>query len=161
MTPWTGACQAPLSMEFSRQEYWSGLPFSPPGDLPGDPGIGKTHHVLCFLLCRQILYPLSHWGSLPRKPLNSPRAKTLSLFLVPRLIIGAGSHVCSPLLQTPPPPYVGGSGGPWRGRTWPTGTRSPSAPPMLGECSIDFIGNWARSGSSNRQPCYFLTGHPR
>ena len=32
------ACQAPLSMEFSRQEYWSGLPFSPPGDLP-DPGI--------------------------------------------------------------------------------------------------------------------------
>ena len=36
--PWTIACQAPLSMEFSRQEYWSGLPFSPPGDLP-DPGI--------------------------------------------------------------------------------------------------------------------------
>ena len=35
--PWTVACQAPLSMEFSRQEYWSGLPFSPPGDLP-DPG---------------------------------------------------------------------------------------------------------------------------
>ena len=31
-------CQAPLSMEFSRQEYWSGLPFPPPGDLP-DPGI--------------------------------------------------------------------------------------------------------------------------
>ena len=34
-TPWTvAACQAPLSMEFSRQEYWSGLPFPPPGDLP-------------------------------------------------------------------------------------------------------------------------------
>ena len=33
-TPWTVACQAPLSMEFSRQEYWSGLPFPPPGDLP-------------------------------------------------------------------------------------------------------------------------------
>ena len=32
------ACQAPLSMGFSRQEYWSGLPFLPPGDLPG-PGI--------------------------------------------------------------------------------------------------------------------------
>ena len=29
--PWTVACQAPLSMKFSRQEYWSGLPFSPPG----------------------------------------------------------------------------------------------------------------------------------
>ena len=31
---WTVACQASLSMEFSRQEYWSGLPFCPPGDLP-------------------------------------------------------------------------------------------------------------------------------
>ena len=38
MTPWTVACQAPLSMEFSRQEYWSGLPFPPPGNLP-DPWI--------------------------------------------------------------------------------------------------------------------------
>ena len=37
-TPWTVAHQAPPSMEFSRQEYWSGLPFSSPGDLP-DPGI--------------------------------------------------------------------------------------------------------------------------
>ena len=34
MTPWTVAHQAPLSMEFSRQEYWSGLPFPSPGDLP-------------------------------------------------------------------------------------------------------------------------------
>ena len=37
-TPCTVALQAPLSMEFSRQEYWSGLPFLYPGDLP-DPGI--------------------------------------------------------------------------------------------------------------------------
>ena len=36
--PWTVAYQAPLSMGFSRQEYWSGLPFPSPGDLP-DPGI--------------------------------------------------------------------------------------------------------------------------
>ena len=36
--PWTIACQAPLSMRFSRQEYWSELPFPSPGDLP-DPGI--------------------------------------------------------------------------------------------------------------------------
>ena len=35
---WTVACQAPLSMEFSRQKYWSRLPFLPPGDLP-DAGI--------------------------------------------------------------------------------------------------------------------------
>ena len=37
-TPWTVAYQAPPSMVFSRQEYWSGLPFPSPGDLP-DPGI--------------------------------------------------------------------------------------------------------------------------
>ena len=36
--PWTVACQAPLFMGFSRQEYWSGLPFTSPEDLP-DPGI--------------------------------------------------------------------------------------------------------------------------
>ena len=36
--PWTVAHQAPLSMEFSRQEYWSGLPFPSPGDL-SNPGI--------------------------------------------------------------------------------------------------------------------------
>ena len=38
VTPWTVACQAPLSVGFSRQEYWSGLPCPSPGDLP-DPGI--------------------------------------------------------------------------------------------------------------------------
>ena len=38
LTLWTIACQAPLSMGFSRQEYWSGLSCPPPGDLP-DPGI--------------------------------------------------------------------------------------------------------------------------
>ena len=38
VTPWTVACQAPLSMGYSSREYWSGLPFHSPGDLP-DPGI--------------------------------------------------------------------------------------------------------------------------
>ena len=38
MTPWMVAHQAPLSMEFSRQEYWNGLPFPTPGDLP-NPGM--------------------------------------------------------------------------------------------------------------------------
>ena len=42
-TPWT--CQAPLSIEFSRQEYWTGLPFPSPGDLP-DPGIKPWSPVL-------------------------------------------------------------------------------------------------------------------
>ena len=38
VTPWTVAYKAPLFMEFSRQEHWSGLPFRPSGDLP-NPGI--------------------------------------------------------------------------------------------------------------------------
>ena len=40
-TPGTAAHQAPVSTEFSRQEYWSGLPRPPPGDLP-DPGMEHT-----------------------------------------------------------------------------------------------------------------------
>ena len=44
-TPWTVACQAPLSMRLPRQEHWSGLPFSSPGDLP-DPGIEPRSHAL-------------------------------------------------------------------------------------------------------------------
>ena len=57
VTPWTAARQAPLSMGFPRQEYWSGLPFLYPGDLL-HPGIE------CLLHCRQILYCLSHQGRL-------------------------------------------------------------------------------------------------
>ena len=44
-TPWTVAPQAPLSVEFCSQEYWSGLPCPPPGDLP-DPEIKPTFHAL-------------------------------------------------------------------------------------------------------------------
>ena len=50
-TSWTIASQAPLSMEFSRQEYWSGLPHPSPGDLP-DPGIkpgSPALHAVFFL----------------------------------------------------------------------------------------------------------------
>ena len=44
-TPWTVAYQAPPSMGFSRQEYWSGLPFVSPGELP-DPGIESSSPAL-------------------------------------------------------------------------------------------------------------------
>ena len=44
VTPWTVAHQVPLSMGFSRQEYWSGLPFPPPGYLP-KPGIEPALHL--------------------------------------------------------------------------------------------------------------------
>ena len=58
VTPWTIACQAPLSIGFSRQEYWSELPFPSPEDLP-DPGIEPR-----FLHCRQILYQMNYEESL-------------------------------------------------------------------------------------------------
>ena len=56
--PWTLAHQALLSMDFSRQEYWSGLPFPSPGFLPRD-----QTHISC--IGRLILLLLSHLGSLP------------------------------------------------------------------------------------------------
>ena len=43
--PWTAALQGPLSMEFSRQESWSGLPYPTPGDLP-HPGIEPSSPAL-------------------------------------------------------------------------------------------------------------------
>ena len=57
VTSQTVAYQVPLSMGFSRQEYWSGLPFPSPGDLP-NPGIEP-----CLPHGRQMLYHLSHQGS--------------------------------------------------------------------------------------------------
>ena len=45
MTPWTVAHEAPPSMGFSKQEYWSGVPFPSPGDLP-DPGIKSRSPAL-------------------------------------------------------------------------------------------------------------------
>ena len=59
VTPWTIACQAPLSVEFSRWEYWSKLPFPSPGDLP-DPGM-----VPMSLALQVDSLPLCHWGSHP------------------------------------------------------------------------------------------------
>ena len=58
VTPWTVAHQAPLSMGFPRQEYWSRLPFPPPGDLP-DPGIKPMSLAL-------------QADSLPTEPPGSP-----------------------------------------------------------------------------------------
>ena len=64
-TPWTVAHQAPLSMEFSRQEYWSGLLFPLPGDLssPGKEPLSPMSPVLQAV-------------SLPTEPLGKPRLKT-------------------------------------------------------------------------------------
>ena len=58
-TLWTVACQAALSMGFSRQDYWSGLPCPPPGDLP-NPGINPR--LLCLLHWEEVSLPLAPPG---------------------------------------------------------------------------------------------------
>ena len=72
-TQWTVACQAPLNMEFPRQEYWSGLPFPPPGDLH-NPGIEPVPLVPPALaggffttepLGKPLLLISSHYKKLP------------------------------------------------------------------------------------------------
>ena len=60
VTPRTVARQAPLSMEFSRQEYWKGLPFPTPGDHP-EPGVKPS--LLLLLYWQADSLPLHHWGS--------------------------------------------------------------------------------------------------
>ena len=64
VTQWTVACQTPLSVEFSRQEYWSGLPFTSPGDLP-DPGIEPRSPAL-----QEDSLLLRHLGS-PMTPIHT------------------------------------------------------------------------------------------
>ena len=79
-TPWTLACQASLSIEFSRQEYWSWLPFPFPGDLP-DPGIEPR-------------FPALQADSLPFEPLGKP---------IVNLAMTKSMH-CSPSFIPPPNP---------------------------------------------------------
>ena len=59
-TPWTAARQAPLSMEFPRREYWSGLPLPTPGDLPSPRDRTPTSCVSCN--GRLIVYHQRHLG---------------------------------------------------------------------------------------------------
>ena len=59
-TPWTTALQTPLSMGFPRQEYWSGLSFPSPGDLP-EPGIEPVS--LGSPVLQEDSLPLSHLGN--------------------------------------------------------------------------------------------------
>ena len=77
MTPWTVAYQAPLSMEFSRQEYWSGLPFPPPGDLP-NPGIELASFALAggFFTTAPLRKPISSIGCNKCKNSNGRKEKS-------------------------------------------------------------------------------------
>ena len=70
VAPWTVVRQAPLPMEFSRQEYWNGLLLPPPEDLP-DPGIKSASSAA----------PALQADSLPLSQQGSPMLLTLSLFV--------------------------------------------------------------------------------
>ena len=103
-TPWTIAHQAPLSMEFSRQEYWSGLLFSTPGDLP-NPGI-KTMSFKSPILVGRFFITLATKEALVRhspslnsvlmQDLNNENCEifTTLIFLLQRT--NFPQHVCGP-----------------------------------------------------------------
>ena len=82
VTPWTVARQAPLSMGFSRQESWSGLPFPSPGDLPG-PGIKPT-------------FPALAGRFFPTEPPGKP------LLMKRRFALTTNHYLCT---HTPHPPH--------------------------------------------------------
>ena len=85
-TPWTVAYQAPPSMGFSRQEYWSGLPFPSPGDLP-NPGIERGS-------------PALQTGALLSEPPGKPQATGMgSLSLLQGIFLTQELNLGSPALQ--------------------------------------------------------------
>ena len=88
VTPWTVAHQAPLSMEFPRQEYWSGLPFPPPGDL-SNPGSNQVCYFCCVGI--RVLY---QWpGTTRRQVLSGNLWKGAQLDLSPvRPVLASDLH---------------------------------------------------------------------
>ena len=103
MASWTAAHQAPLFMEFSRREQWSGGSFPSPGDLP-NPGMEAA----------SLVSPAWQAGSLPLSALGSPHivlARDKLGIRVMILIVTLFSHIpvfLSHFLSSPPPPHQAG-----------------------------------------------------
>ena len=118
VTPWTVACQPPKSVGFSRQEYWSGLPFPSPGDLP-NPGTFAS-----ALACRFFN------NEPPRKPLLSCYFPPLSLH-----------SSCLGLLTEPRPHWSALSSGPFS-VLFLLSPQTPSffSPPSLPSCPYSRVG---------------------
>ena len=91
LTPRTVACYAPLSLEFSRQEYWSGLPCPPPGDLP-DPGI-KPMSPGSLLHCRWIF---------TTEPPGKPRFSFIYISDQMRSVAKSCLTLCDPMNRSTP-----------------------------------------------------------
>ena len=81
--PWTVACQAPLSTGFSRQEYWSGVPFPSPGDL-SDPGIKPM----------SLASPAWQADSLPLAPPGKPRPSSRDMEFIAQMPWSCIQKVC-------------------------------------------------------------------
>ena len=95
-TLWAVAYQAPLSIGFSRKEYWSGLPCPPPGDLP-DPGIkpvSPESPVAPALEADSL--PLSHWES-PLTPASYPNRQIFPNYLIGSCLCDYGEGNGNPL----------------------------------------------------------------
>ena len=82
VTPWTVAYQDPLSMGFFRQEYWSGLPFPPPGDLP-HPGSAPT----------SLVSPALEEGFFTTEPPGKPPESLHSHIRLSELVISARQEI--------------------------------------------------------------------
>ena len=100
-TPWTVACQAPLSMEFSMQKYWSRLSFPTQGIFLTQ---RSNPHLLCLLHCRWILY---HWATWEAQKLN--HGWIISCCPVPSVYSTFAYTTCCSQ-DTNPPPRWGGQG---------------------------------------------------
>ena len=112
-TPWTVAHQAPLHMGFSRQEYWSGLPFPSPGDLP-DPGIEPRSPALqadawfgyiCVVVqspsCVQLF--VTPWPAACQASLSSTVSRSLLKLMTIESVIPSNHLILfCPLLLLPP-----------------------------------------------------------
>ena len=111
VTTWTVACQAPLPVEFSRQEYWSRWPFPTPGDLP-NPGMEPTSNprLLHLLHCRHILYLVPpgrtnytiNEGQFSQYFLGLDSAKGFS-YIVSKLSSHVGTGICAILQRSQRP----------------------------------------------------------
>ena len=113
-TPWTMPHQTPLSMEFSRKEYWSGLPFPPPGNLI-DPGIKPEFSVSpaleggyftteTLLVVSQLLSPARLFATPWTAALQASLSFTISQILLKLMsieLVMPSNHLvlCHPLLQ--------------------------------------------------------------
>ena len=127
MTPWTVIHQAPLSMEFSRQEYWSGLPCFSPGDLP-DPGI-------------ELRSPTLQADSLLSEPPRKPSLIARGLFTQQD---AAGPQQDDSPSATENQLGIGHTTQSWRSRT-------PS--PLMGGCAIRVIGKFRASRTPEMTRC--------